>query len=118
MPHPANTVPDYVRMSRHEWDLDDDGHEVIEHAVAVETDTTLRLAPDGAGGVEFAVTTGGVSVLDDLTDVTITSPVAGHRLRYNGSVWVNTTLHIQVLIDGTGSVVFDGTGAPVETEVL
>lgn len=58
MPHPANTVPDYVRMSRHEWDLDDDGHEVIEHAVTVETDTTLRLAPNGTGGVEFVAGSG------------------------------------------------------------
>lgn len=32
---------------------------------------------------------GGASVLDDLTDVTITSLSAGQVLQYNGSAWVN-----------------------------
>lgn len=30
--------------------------------------------------------------LDDLTDVTITSPVSGEYLRYNGSQWVDSTI--------------------------
>jgi hypothetical protein len=33
-----------------------------------------------------------VSALDDLSDVTITSPAAADRLRYNGSAWVNSAL--------------------------
>jgi hypothetical protein len=35
-------------------------------------------------------TGGGASELDDLTDVTITSPTTGDMLRYNGTAWVNT----------------------------
>lgn len=57
---------------------------------------------------------GGASALDDLTDVTITTPTTGQVVKYNGSVWVNDT-------DDTGSgslptgvakgdlAVFDGT---------
>jgi hypothetical protein len=32
---------------------------------------------------------GGASTLDDLTDVTITTPATGHMLRYNGTVFAN-----------------------------
>lgn len=32
---------------------------------------------------------GGATQLNDLTDVTITTPATGHFLRYNGSLWVN-----------------------------
>lgn len=32
---------------------------------------------------------GGASALDDLTDVTLTSPASGDALSYNGSVWIN-----------------------------
>lgn len=59
MPHPTPTVPDYVRLARHEWDLDDDGHEVIEHAKTVETDDTLVFAPDGLGGIAARAEAGG-----------------------------------------------------------
>jgi hypothetical protein len=34
---------------------------------------------------------GGATTLDDLTNVTITSPSAGQVLKYNGSAWVNGT---------------------------
>src|ERR1044072_6348222 len=41
---------------------------------------------------EVDVLSGGgvVGVLDDLTDVTITSPATNNVLRYSGSAWVNT----------------------------
>lgn len=52
------TVPGNVRLSRHVGDLDDDGHEDILSSVTTETDTTLRLAPDGAGGVEWGAGSG------------------------------------------------------------
>lgn len=39
---------------------------------------------NGAGG-------GGASTLGGLTDVTLTTPVSGDQLTYNGSDWVNTT---------------------------
>ncbi len=46
--------------------------------------TSVVFAQFGTGG-------GGVSVLDDLTDVVITSPATGQILRYDGSHWVNYT---------------------------
>ncbi len=53
------TVPQEVTLARHAGDLDDDGHEFIERSVTTETDTTLRLAPDGTGGVEWGTGSGG-----------------------------------------------------------
>jgi hypothetical protein len=46
--------------------------------------TTVIGGSAGAGG-------GGASVLDDLTDVTITSPSTNQVLKYNGTAWVNGT---------------------------
>ena len=46
--------------------------------------TTIVAGAGGGGG-------GGASVLDDLTDVTITSPATNQVLKYNGSAWVNGT---------------------------
>jgi len=42
------------------------------------------VAQSGGGG-------GGATVIDDLTDVTITSPSSGQVLKYNGSAWINDT---------------------------
>ncbi len=53
------TVPQNVKLARHPIDLDDDGHEFVELGVTTETDTTLRLAPDGSGGVEWGTGGGG-----------------------------------------------------------
>jgi hypothetical protein len=53
------TVPQEVALARHAGDLDDDGHDAVENLVTVETDTSLVVAPDGAGGVEFRAETGG-----------------------------------------------------------
>lgn len=39
---------------------------------------------------------GGASALNDLTDVTITSPAAGQKLAYNGTAWVNDNGNIPV----------------------
>jgi hypothetical protein len=46
--------------------------------------------------------TGGSDALADLTDVTITSPINGNILRYNGAVWVNA------VPSGGGSTTFMG----------
>lgn len=50
------------------------------------------LASTGSG-VDWidAPTGGGASAINDLTDVTITSPSSGQVLKYNGSAWVNGT---------------------------
>lgn len=45
------------------------------------------IGSDSGGG-------GGASELNDLTDVVITSPVANHILKYNGTTWVNSLLDL------------------------
>lgn len=60
---------------------------------------------------------GGASALDDLTDVTLTTPAVGDRLRYDGAEWVNSTYHWEPLVDGTGLVLLDGLGNILRQEV-
>lgn len=48
-------------------------------------DDEVKSIPWGA----FQTPIGGASALDDLSDVTISTPATGHGLRYNGSSWVN-----------------------------
>lgn len=51
------------------------------------------LTTDGSGTFTFTTVSGGgnTSTLDSLTDVTITSPVSGQILKYDGIGWVNGT---------------------------
>lgn len=68
--------------------------------VTIPEPPTVNLNVDG-DTVEVEVVTstpilvempnGGASALDDLTDVTVTSPSNGQALTYNGSEWVNST---------------------------
>lgn len=53
---------------------------------------------------------GGASALDDLTDVTITTPADGHGVRYDGTGWVNEAEYatIVAVIDGGGGVIAAG----------
>ena len=63
------------------------------------------------GGTTYLATAGrgavGVDSLDDLTDVTLTTPVSGDLLRYNGSEWVNAVVSTtgigEILISDTPS---------------
>jgi len=41
---------------------------------------------------QWADASGGASAIDDLSDVTITTPADGEMLRYNGTLWINNTL--------------------------
>lgn len=71
--------------------------------VGVETDTRKIKVGDGTTawnslGYLSAAATG---VLDDLTDVTITSAASGDILRYNGTAWV----------DAVGTTYFEAAGA-------
>jgi hypothetical protein len=62
---------------------------------------------------------GGASSLDDLTDVTITSPATADRLRFDGSEWANSSLIWRPVMafDGTNwYVVVDGDGNAVMAE--
>ena len=45
---------------------------------------------DEAGNLKWATASGTVSAFTDLSDVTITSALAGQVVYYNGSQWVNT----------------------------
>lgn len=57
------------------------------------------------------------ATLDDLTDVVITSPAAGQRLRYDGSHWINVFTWYEPQFDYTGSAILDGAGNPIMVEV-
>jgi hypothetical protein len=74
----------------------------------------------GTTALTFTEFTSGSTVvaLDDLSDVVITSPAAGQRLRYDGASWVNssltwtpltvfdpTTANYLPLVDGSGNAV-------------
>ena len=74
----------------------------------------------GSGDIKAAKvggSTGGASALDDLTDVTITSPQDADRLRFNGSVWVNSNLHWEPMVVYDGTVMLDSGGNPHMHEV-
>jgi hypothetical protein len=45
----------------------------------------------------------GATSLDDLTDVTITTPAVGDMLRYNGSGWVNSALRWEPVVTDPGT---------------
>jgi len=66
---------------------------------------------NGSGVLSFVDQTGGggggAVVLDDLTDVTITSAANGQILKYNGAAWVNSVVPINTfgIIATTGSAV-------------
>lgn len=46
----------------------------------------------GTGTTKTITIPGGASALDDLTDVTLTTPAVADRLRFDGSVWRNSAL--------------------------
>jgi hypothetical protein len=73
---------------------------------------------DGGGQATVAIgPSAPASALDDLTDVVITAPAAADRLRFDGAVWVNSTLTWEPMVDGTGLVMLDGLGNIMRHEV-
>jgi hypothetical protein len=70
----------------------------------------------GTGAAKTVTIPGGASTLDDLTDVTITSPANHDQLAYDGTVWRNSAAHWKYVLDAaTGTVLIDaGTGAGIE----
>ena len=79
-----------------------------------------------AGSTVIALSGGGsdgggatVAALDDLTDVTISAPATGDRLRYTGSGWANSALVWTPVTtyDGTNwMLAVDGSGNAIMTE--
>lgn len=91
--------------------------------LATDADTLDFVGPlvtaSGTGATKTITVTG---ALDDLTDVTITSPASSDRLRYNGSAWVNSALvWVPVMVEdgatGLWYVAVTGDGDAVMTEV-
>jgi uncharacterized membrane protein len=61
------------------------------------------LSTNGGGTLSWVSNAGGgATELNELTDVTISSPSTGHLLRYNGSTWVNVTPATAGLAELTG----------------
>ena len=73
--------------------LESDAPELIRDTIgtALVAGTNVTITPnDGADTITIAATGGGGGgALDDLTDVTITTPATGAALVYNGSAWVD-----------------------------
>lgn len=64
------------------------------------------------GLLTLDVNVSGGGALDDLSDVTITSPLANQILQYNGSAWVNTSTitlkHATLLVETSDQGTLDG----------
>lgn len=85
----------------------------------VDGDANQVLTTDGAGNISWqTVTSGGVIGLDELTDVTLSSPqVTGDVLTYNGVSWTNTPpasgLTSRVELSGSTGLIINGADGTV-----
>ncbi len=102
-----------VTASSYTLTIKDEGTPLATGATSIDFVGPLVTA-SGATGAKTVTVTG---ALDDLTDVTITSPSAAQRLRYSGSAWVNKTTWYEPQFDSTGSAILDGSGNPIMVEV-
>jgi len=89
------------------YTLSDDESVVLVHDVINATQPTWRLVASSG--------TGGATSLNNLSDVTLTSPVNNDVLKYNGSAWVNdsaltlTTLGVTSSFSSTGTTILGDT---------
>jgi hypothetical protein len=96
------------------------GHSTVDARVPIGTNGQVLTADSAQTlGLKWASV---AAALDDLTDVTLTTPAAGDRLRFDGSVWRNSALiwaPVMVLDPGTGNylVLTDTSGNPIMAEV-
>jgi len=95
-------------------------------SVSAHTDVNITGVADGnvltwssaQGRFNAAAPTGGSVALDNLTDVTNSSPTAGMSLVYDGSGWVQATTPVSqfvVTANGSSAYRFDGAGFPAGT---
>jgi hypothetical protein len=66
--------------------VDNDGDALLTGALYWNSTTDKMYVWNGSA---WTITAGGAALLNELTDVTITSPSTNQVLKYNGSVWVN-----------------------------
>lgn len=85
--------------------------------VSGSAQSNYHLLASGSNYAAWVPDTSGVTSLDDLSDVAITSVASNDRLRYNGSLWVNSTLWWEPMVDGSGLVMLDGLGNIMRHEV-
>lgn len=87
-------------------DDENDGYEEGSFWYRASSNTLWICEDPSTGAAVWVQVSGGASALDDLSDVTISSPATGHGLRYNGTAWVNVA-NIARLATGT----YTGDGA-------
>lgn len=73
------------------------------------------LKTDGAGNFSFSPIPSQISGLNDLTDVTLSSPTSNQVLKYTGSQWINSTLTLTTALSGLVDV---DLGTPTAGQVL
>lgn len=94
------------------WDADIDfgGADDQPNQTAATTTTYLLWSSAGDSTIYGAKVGAAVAVtaLDDLSDVTITSPQEDDSLRYVGGVWINDARWKALVVDGFDSFVWEG----------
>ena len=79
---------------------DVNGTPITDYVVDVSLNGTDLDVEHGDGTVDtIALPSGGAQVLDDLTDVNITTPTAGDGIIYDGTKWSNTPINSKYIAD-------------------
>jgi hypothetical protein len=100
-------------------------HLYENHRGKIKPEQLATGTPDGTKFLRddqvWAVPPGGGGDLDDLGDVVVTSPVVAQRLRYDGSVWRNSSMIFRPLMaqdptTGQFHVVTDVDGSAIMVE--
>lgn len=83
---------------------------IVKYGETLIIGDLLRLEEDADGRVSIRAVSSGIGAinLDDLGDVTISSPITNNFVRYNGSQWVNVTITSGNLPDSGNYLRLDG----------
>lgn len=94
---------------------------VSTYNIAAQTGFRIRASAYVSGAAEVTIKQSGAtstsvaaaaSALDDLTDVTLTTPVLGQGLTFNGTLWVNADPGLPSRADNDGTVAISASLAP------